>query len=145
MHAEAGRALPARLGSRALTALLDLFVPAPQTGEHRALAYLKCKSKGAQVDLEGTSVLVNGSRGTVVAPPFLSRAFPEAAAGAAEGSSGGDAADDADLAARKAAAQAEKEAEEAAAAAARAEKLAAMQARLAAFQAAQAAAEGGEE
>lgn len=107
------------------------------SGQHRALAYLRCKSKGAQVGLEGVAVMVGGVRGRVVAPPFLSRGFPEAAAAAAaaEAASGGEGA--AELATRKAEAQRVQEEEEAAAAAARAEKLAQMQQRLAAWQAQQ--------
>ncbi|KAI7836281.1 hypothetical protein COHA_009869 [Chlorella ohadii] len=109
------------------------------SGQHRALAYLKCKVQGQQLDLEGLRVTVNGARGTVVAAPFLSRAFPEQqaaeAAGGATGGSGGAAASgpsDAELAAQRA--QQEKEAAEERR---RAEKMAAMQARLAAFQAQQ--------
>ena len=97
-------------------------------GQHRALAYLKCRVKGQQLDLEGLQVAVNGARGTVVAPPFLSRGFPEQQAGAAEGGAAGGPSE-AELAAQR-----EKEAAEEQR---RAEKLAAMQARLAAFQAAQ--------
>jgi hypothetical protein len=109
------------------------------SGQHRALAYLKCRSRGAQVELEGVAVTVGGARSRVVAPPFLSRGFPRAAAAAAAeaGSSGSSAGDAAELAARKAEAQRVQEEEEAAAAAARAEKLAQMQQRLAAWQAQQ--------
>ncbi|KAI3429808.1 hypothetical protein D9Q98_010121 [Chlorella vulgaris] len=101
-------------------------------GRHRALAYLKCKSRGAQVELEGVPVVVAGANGRVVAPPFLSRAFPEG-----QGEPEAAAASSEELAARKADAQRQKEEEEAAAAAARAEKLRAMQERLAAWQAQQ--------
>jgi hypothetical protein len=107
------------------------------SGQHRALAYLKCRSKGAQVELEGVAVTVGGARGRVVAPPFLSRGFHEAAAAAEAGSSDGGAGDATELAARKAEAQRVQEEEEAAAATARAERLAQMQQRLAAWQAQQ--------
>ncbi|PRW61168.1 glycine cleavage system T [Chlorella sorokiniana] len=112
------------------------------SGQHRALAYLKCKVQGQQLDLEGLRVTVAGARGTVVAPPFLTRSFPEqqqattagaAAAGDAAGSgasaAGAAGPSEAELAAQQA--QQEKEAAEEQR---RAEKLAAMQARLAAFQ-----------
>jgi hypothetical protein len=75
---------------------------------------------------------VAGAKGRVVAPPFLSRAFPEG-----QGEPEAAAASSEELAARKADAQRQKEEEEAAAAAARAEKLRAMQERLAAWQAQQ--------
>ena len=113
---------------------------APPAGQHRALAYLKCRREGKQVDLEGVAVVVDGSRGVVVAPPFLSRAFPDGPEGAvaAAVTGGGGGAD----AAAAAEAQRRKEEEEAAAAAARAEKLRAMQQRLAEFQQQQEAAGG---
>ncbi|PSC70551.1 Aminomethyltransferase folate-binding domain-containing isoform B [Micractinium conductrix] len=89
------------------------------SGQHRALAYLKCRVEGRQVDLEGTAVSAGGSRGRVVLPPFLSRGFP---AGEQE-------------AAAPAAAPAPAAQDDAEAAARRAQKLAEMQARLAAYQA----------
>lgn len=97
-------------------------------GQHRALAYLKCRFDGQQVDLEGAAITAGGSKGRVIAPPFLSRAFAADAAPAGAGQ-----ADEGDAAAAAAAA-AEEEAREAAR---RAEKLRQMQERLAAFQAAQ--------
>ena len=104
-HPEPRRAFPLRLATRA--------------GQHRALAYLKCRVEGRQVDLEGTAVSAGGSRGRVVLPPFLSRGFP---AGEQE-------------AAAPAAAPAPAAQDDAEAAARRAQKLAEMQARLAAYQA----------
>lgn len=133
---ELARGVPAggvfRGSSEGTTALYapDPHLPPLSTipaGQHRALAYLKCKSGGKQVTLEGAAVVVNGVRGVVVAPPFLSRGFPEAAGSAA---SGGDTAAQQQEAAdvQQKAAEEEKR---------RAEKLRQMQERLAAFQAQQ--------
>ena len=83
------------------------------------------------MDLEGTAVVVGGVRGRVVAPPFLTRAFPAAETAAAGGAGGGVSAEAAQAAAEEEAAAA------VAAAAARAEKLRLMQERLAAWQAQQ--------
>lgn len=97
------------------------------SGQHRALAYLRCKAEGAQLQLEGMVITAGRARGRVVELPFLSRSFSsDVAAGNGQAGEQPDAAD-------VAAAAAEEEQE----AARRAEKLKAMQERLAAWQASQ--------
>ncbi|GAB4818080.1 hypothetical protein N2152v2_005126 [Parachlorella kessleri] len=128
------------------------------SGTHHSLAYLRCKSEGAQTKLEGLAVQVEPApaeagnlpsgapvRGLVVAVPALSRGFPapeerevqqqqqQSTAGSASSSSSSSSAQ---LQANTEAARRQREEEEAAAA--REEKLRAMQERLAAWQAQQA-------
>lgn len=115
-------------------------------GDVFALAYLKCRSGGAQVQLRGLKVIVGtgGAVATVAELPYACREFspgqaPEAAVsgGAAAGASSIGSSGEADLGARaeeaRRAKQSAKEEEEAA----RAARLAAMQERLAAWQAQQ--------
>jgi len=90
-----------------------------------AMAYLRCKSKGELVDLEGARVTVAGSTATVIPLPFLSREF---APGDLPGKDGG-----ADEGSNQSAEQ--REEEDAAAVEAKAAKMRAMQERLAAYQA----------
>ncbi len=42
-------------------------------GSPFALGYIRCRSKGAQVSLEGREVVVAGAKATVVGVPFASR------------------------------------------------------------------------
>ncbi|KXZ49535.1 hypothetical protein GPECTOR_21g763 [Gonium pectorale] len=73
-------------------------------GEWVGLGYLRCRLQGAQLELEGVRVAVNGTPATVTSIPFATRRFSEAAeapaareAAAAAEAEGGD---DAGLAAR---------------------------------------------
>lgn len=50
-------------------------VVADADGRAFALAYLRCRSKGNQIALEGKRVQVNGVDGQVVEVPFLQRDF----------------------------------------------------------------------
>ena len=91
-----------------------------------ALAYLRCRVGGAQVNLRGISVSVAGAKAKVVEPPYSVRAFaahavpPQPAAGSS-------------LAERAAAAKAAKGETKSAEEEAKAERLRAMQERMAAW------------
>ncbi|KAI8474828.1 MAG: hypothetical protein J3K34DRAFT_517910 [Monoraphidium minutum] len=123
----------ARVG--AVTSVVNLL-----DSGHFGLAYLRCKSKGAQVDLSGTTVEVGGAPARVVPIPFATRSF--AAAGQADA---GVEQVSASLQERAEQARQEKEAAKAAADAAKADRLKAMQERLAAWQAQQEAEQQGQQ
>ncbi|GBF97366.1 hypothetical protein Rsub_11013 [Raphidocelis subcapitata] len=117
----------------ALTSVVNLM----ESG-HFGLGYIRCKAKGAQIDLKGATVEVDGAPARVVPIPFATRAFADSGGGDAAAAAAA-AAEEASSSLKQRAEQArqEKEATKAAAEAAKAERLRAMQERLAAWQAQQ--------
>ncbi|KAK3286027.1 hypothetical protein CYMTET_6390, partial [Cymbomonas tetramitiformis] len=102
---------------------------ADREGQYFGLGYVRCRTGGAQVDVEGLSVDAGGVKGVVIPINGVTHKFADQA----EGGSAEAEETDAGMSEEAAEAKALKEREEAAAAEAKAKKREAMKAQLAAY------------